>query len=151
MEAYWKNEFARLEQEQEERAFLSKMEEERAAWKAHEEKETALEKLDFWGSDSRPHHTILEKKDKYGNNIPYFLISYDIFEERSTQKAYATRDWSGQKYYMGKPAMNRFKWIAKSICIEYQGGIFAPSWALSDAYFHNHEYGNSSRSVRVNM
>lgn len=151
MEAYWKNEFARLEAEQERAAFLSKMEME-IALEAENKKaqEAKIESYDYF-KDGRAYHVILQKATKTNPRQPYYLISYDIFEERSTAKAYATRDWSGEKYSYGKPALNRFKWIAKSICIEWNGGIFAPSWALSDAYFHNHEYGCSSRSKIVNI
>lgn len=96
--------------------------------------------------DGREYHAIL-----YKGTQNYFLISNDIFEERSTAKAYATRDWGGEMYYRGRPALNTFKWIAKSICIEWNGGIFAPSWALPDAYFYNHEYGNSSRKQLIKI
>lgn len=109
-----------------------------------------IQQYDYF-KDGRAYHVILEKATKTNPHQPYYLISGEIFDERSTEKAFAVRDWSGEKYWNGKPASNRFKWIAKSICIDWNGGVFAPSWALSDAYFSNHEYGCSSISTIVKV
>lgn len=98
--------------------------------------------FDYTDQDMRDHHLILEKVNGK-KRTRYYLINRDLMNV--TEKAYGVRDFIGYIDFSCKH--NTLKFIAKSICIEENGAIFAPSWALPNCYFDNHDYGNSSRNT----